>query len=56
MLTAVANAANILKDARIIVEVLTDLLSAKTRDSMIFAVSPPPFVLFVAARVKEFRG
>ncbi len=47
MLTAVAKAANILKDARMIVEVLTDLLSAKIRDAMIFAVLPPSVDLLV---------
>ena len=48
MLAAVATAAKILNDARMIVEVLTDLLSANTNCDINFDVSDCPKVLFVA--------
>ena len=49
MLAAVATAARILNDARMIVEVLTDLLSANTNCDINFEVCEFPSVLFVAA-------
>jgi hypothetical protein len=54
MLTAVTNAANILKAARIIVEVLTDLLAANSSCDINFAVASAPLALLVANWVKGF--
>jgi hypothetical protein len=53
MLIAVVKAANTLKAARIIVEVLIDLLSANTSCDINFAVASAPIVLLVAGWLKE---
>jgi hypothetical protein len=47
MLAAVAKAASILKDAKMIVDVLTDLLSANTRSCMRYKVAVEFFPLAV---------